>query len=160
MTDEQINSSELSANMRFYGEMRFKQITLLMAGMTAAGAGAIQFAPERGPIAITAAVFAGVMWVMEVRSTLYWAAFREKVPEDLKPSPEAAFWPWLNATNVVLALHVFFVGFWIWVASTKYSALLTCLPGGIILLALAIFTGKNYWPLWTHKKAGQKQSSS
>ena len=108
--EEEIKQTQFSENMRFYGDMRFKQLTLLMAAMTAAGAGVAQYPQLSGPIAAAAAVFRAVMWVMEIRSTLYWVAFKEKVPT-LWPSAKVTLWKQLNATNVVLFLHAFFYGF-------------------------------------------------
>lgn len=76
LTDEPLAEdlllTQFAENIRFYSDMRFKQLTLLMAGMTAAGAafGSSQYAEHHGTIAIAAALFTAVMWIMENRSTL------------------------------------------------------------------------------------------
>lgn len=62
--------SQLAENMRFYGDMRFKQLTLFMAAMTAVAGGITEASQYRWWIALAGMCIAAVMWVMEVRSTI------------------------------------------------------------------------------------------
>ena len=105
-------SKELVANMRFYGDMRFKQLTLFMAWLTISVGGVAQFGETqivngtqlKGVIAVASMLFTAVLWIMEVRSSLYWVAHREEV-RDLWPSPGNLRLGWLNATNSVFLLY-------------------------------------------------------
>jgi hypothetical protein len=53
--------SQLAENHRFFGDMRFKQLTLFMAAMSAAGAGVMQFTGSRWWIALGALFVTGVI---------------------------------------------------------------------------------------------------
>src|ERR1035441_7756478 len=95
--------------------MRFKQLTLFMAAMSAAGAGVMQFPISRWWIALGALFVTAVMWVVEVRATLNGIAAHNAVPE-LFPSRKM-FWPWLNSSWAVLSLHIAFYALWLaWLA--------------------------------------------
>jgi hypothetical protein len=61
--------SQLAENYRFFGDTRFKQLTLFVAAMSAAGAGVAQYPGIRWWIALGALFVTGVMWVAEVRAT-------------------------------------------------------------------------------------------
>ncbi len=84
MVEDDRKYAELAANMRFYGDMRFKQLTLLLTGMTLLVAGVAQYptvdlfpsVPLRGALAVAGMLFTGVMWIMEVRSTISFFANR------------------------------------------------------------------------------------
>jgi hypothetical protein len=43
MSNDDARRAELGGNMRFYADMRFKQLTLFLAWLTLAGAGAAQY---------------------------------------------------------------------------------------------------------------------
>lgn len=162
--NEEARRNQLAENMRFYGDMRFKQLTLLIGAMTLVGAGVAQYPnvpvvatlDARSLLAMAGMLFAGVMWLMEVRSTVNFVAAREQAP-DLWPfwSPERFGWlnEVLNATNAVLVLHVIFYWFWFWCAAMWQEswALLTAGSiGGGLLLA---FSGVNYFQVWRHEPA-------
>ena len=159
MSDE-LRRNQMAENMRFYGDMRFKQLTLLMGAMTLVGAGVAQY-PDvavirsldvRALLAIAGMLFAGVMWVMEVRSTVNFFAAREQA-KDLWPfwSPERFHWlnKVLNATNAVLALHIVFYWFWFWCAAVWQGGWLLLVVGSSAGGLLLVFSAVNYFQLWT-----------
>ena len=147
MGTDDVKLTQLCENMRFYGEMRFKQLTLLMAGMTAAGAGVAQYPLLKVPLAFAGMLFTSVMWVMEVRSTLYGVAHREAAPQ-LWPCPSAVRFRWLNATNAVLFLHMAFYAFWLWCGALWHPSCLLLILGIGLAVLLLVFSIANYWPLW------------
>jgi hypothetical protein len=120
MTDD-TRRSQLAENMRFYADMRFKQLTLFLAGLTLAAGGVAQYGTKelvgaitiRQGVAVAAALLTAVMWVMEVRSSIYWRVHREEVP-DLWPRPKRDPFALLNATNSLLVLHLAIYSFWLW----------------------------------------------
>jgi hypothetical protein len=140
---------------RFYADARFKQLTLLLAAMTVAAAGAAKDPPPaltptltvRHLLPIAAVLVVSVLWVMEVRAATYWAAHREKA-NSVWPSPAPNFFWWLNATNALLALHVgLFVGWW-WFG-TKWRSPRGCLAAAAALFILLLtFSAAMYRPLW------------
>ena len=73
--------SQLAENHRFFGDMRFKQLTLFMAAMTTAAAGVMQFPGHRWWIALSALFVTAVMWVIEVRAALNGIAAHKAIPE-------------------------------------------------------------------------------
>lgn len=150
MSQNKIPENQIGENLRFYGDMRFKQLTLLMAWLTVAVAGivehgATQLTPSisvRVAIACVSMLFTGVLWVMETRATLYWAACYAKAPE-IWPSPRKPFWPLLKATNVVLFLYASVYVFWLWLG-LAWDLPLWC--DGVLaalLLALIVFSVVN-----------------
>ena len=135
--------SQLAENHRFFGDMRFKQLTLFMAAMSAAGAGVMQFPGSRWWIALGALFVTGVMWVVEVRATLAGIAAHNAIPE-LFPSRKI-FWPWINSSWAVLSLHIGFYALWLaciraWGPSASVSFCIGILVG----LVLLIFSIVNY----------------
>jgi ADP-ribose pyrophosphatase len=82
-------------NMRFYGDMRFKQLTLLMAGMTLAGAAVVQYPAVRTLVPVVAMGFTALLWIMEVRSSLHWVANRQMAPR-LWPGSANSALPWMR----------------------------------------------------------------
>ncbi len=104
MTEDALKA-QIAESLRFYGDMRFKQLTLFMAAMTAAGAGVMQFSLGRWWIALAALFVTAVMWVVEVRATLNAIAAHDTIPE-VFPKRSAMFWLWLNSSWAVLLLHM------------------------------------------------------
>ena len=157
--NEGVNKDQLVENLRFYGNMRFKQLTLFVALLSLTTAGVGQYGEytlfksvkTKEVLAIAAMLFTGVLWIMEVRSSLYWVANREQV-RNLWPSPSNVILGYLNASNAVLALYMSVFFFWVicvhfWVNRTCFTAL--CCFFGIIL---AFFSIGNYIKhLWSHK---------
>ena len=77
---------QIAQNMRYYGEMRFKQLTLLLAWFTVVGAVIflknkqienLSFSIEI-VLANASLLICSVLWIMEIRSTIYWVANREQ----------------------------------------------------------------------------------
>ena len=144
MDYEELRIAQFAETLRFYGDMRFKQLTLFIGAMTAAGAGVAQFWNLRVLIAIAGMALTAVMWTMEVRSTLHWRALWEKYP-DLWPAPKMGRFGWLSATNVVLFLYLSFYVFWLCGAVRWKPSLLLILPGAAIGILLVIFSVTSYW---------------
>jgi hypothetical protein len=137
--------------MRFYGDMRFKQLTLFMAGMTAAGAGIGQYSSMKAYIAGIAMLFTGVMWVMEVSSSLYWVEFRKKV-KNTWPRPQLWVRRFVNASNAVLTLYASFYTVW-------FICFIKWWPGCVLRLlaillgaVLFIYSCLSYLPLRSYKE--------
>jgi hypothetical protein len=176
----QMNNNEsrnqIAENMRFYADMRFKQLTLFVAWLTIAGAGVSQFGVNvfaeqtfnnirvplfiegisvRIVIALSAVLFTAVMWVMEVRSTLNWVAHRQIVP-DLWPRWESKWFRCVNATNAVLLLYVFVYFFWLWCAYAWQVFYLLTIAGIVLGLFLLLFSVTSYWPLWIYRELDSK----
>jgi hypothetical protein len=143
MDNDDHSQTQLGENLRFYGDMRFKQLTLLMAAMTALGAGIAQYANLRGALAAVGMFFVGVMWVMEVRSTLYFNATREVAPQ-LWPRPPRAALHWLSATNAVLILHAAFYGLWLWCVAQWLSDVVLEVLGAALGVLFLVFTVTSY----------------
>jgi hypothetical protein len=120
MTDD-VRRTQLAENMRFYADMRFKQLTLFLAGLTLAAGGVAQYGTHQlvraitiqQAVAVAAALLTAVMWVMELRASIYWRVHREEVP-DLWPRPKGDPFALLNATNSLLVLHLTIYSFWLW----------------------------------------------
>ena len=107
-------------------------------------------------VAVFALFFSAVMWIMEVRSTLYWVATRERVP-DLWPRPLYGSMQWVNSTNALLLLHVLVYFGWLWLTyELEHSCWL--LIGLGIGAFLIFFSFRSYWPLWSHKESNDTVS--
>ncbi|MBZ5702905.1 MAG: hypothetical protein LAN84_13800 [Acidobacteriia bacterium] len=159
MSNDDVKREQLAENMRFYGEMRFKQLTLLSGGMTLLGAGAVQYPDKvlfcavsvRAVCALAGMLFTSILWVMEVRSTLGFYAAREHAME-LWPrakDPQGIF-RWFSATNAVLLLHLIFYSFWFACAmhwGVRCFVLSLLAVWGLLLV---LFTVVSYWPSWTY----------
>jgi len=146
--------TQLGENMRFYADMRFKQISVLTAVLTVAAAGAIQFpnamlagqASVRTALASFALLLTAVVWIMEVRSTLFWAAHRD-VASALWPTPTNAPFPWLTATNALLILYASLYGFWLYCALLWKLVTPMVVLFGVLAVLLVVFSVRAYLPL-------------
>lgn len=137
--------AQLGENMRLYVDIRFKQLTLLMAAMTAAGAGVAQYPSLRWWLALAGMGFTAVMWVMEVRSTLFSLAVRDAAPQ-LWPPVRPKIFPWITATLAVLLLHIAFYTSWLWclrVWCRNCGWFWVGLGVGLLLVTYSVL---NYWP--------------
>lgn len=150
MNDE-TRASQLAENMRFYGDMRFKQLTLFMAAMTAVAGGIASSSQYRWWIAMAGLWVAAVMWVMEVRSTVNFSIMRNEA-EALWPQGAARVFPWLTATRAVGLLYAASYGFWlscirIWCRTCCASFYIGLLVG----MVLVVFWIANDPSLWKSK---------
>jgi hypothetical protein len=152
MRNEEARRRQLAENMRFYAEMRFKQLTLLLAWLTVAAAGVAQYGETdlvgglgvRQVLAPAALLFTAVMWVMEVRAAVYWRVHRDEAG-DLWPRPQNDSFSWINASNALLVLHIAIYSFWLWCASawrTPRGAVWGSALLGVLLLAFSV---RSYW---------------
>lgn len=131
-------------NMRFYGDMRFKQLSLFLAAMTAAGGGIAQLSAYRWWIALAALYVTAVLWVMETRSSLYGIA-NGKAAAGFWPRPQRMLFPWLSATLVVFFLYVGFYAFWLRCIWAWYRCSFTFCVGSVVGLLLFMYSCVNYW---------------
>ncbi len=141
---------ELVENVRFYGDMRFKQLTLLSVGIGAAFSG-LATDPEKiivGSIKfalgmpLLALIFVAVLWVMEVRSTVY-CFLNQNMTKRLWPVPKGRMSAF-RATYAVLALHVVLYLGWMyigWDAMNDWWRLVWVL----LFIGLLVFSFANYW---------------
>ncbi len=103
----------IADNMRFYGDARFKQLTLFLTWMTLLAGGFFQFGDKQFAVDMGllyaiptySMLVICLFWILEVRSTLYWRAHRDRSP-DLWPSPPKDSWRALNASNAILWLYL------------------------------------------------------
>ena len=153
MSEERL--SRISATLRFYGEMRFKQLTVFLAWLTLAGAGVVHFGAQefvgsqslRAILALATMFVTGVVWVMEVRSTMYWVTIRSEAPE-VWPHTKKAFLPAINATNAVFFLYLVNYGFWCWCAFKWNVNFWIFVVFALIGFVIFLFTIVNYWRCW------------
>jgi hypothetical protein len=155
--------TQLVENMRFYADMRFKQLTLLSGGLTLIAAGLVEYESKmltptvsvRSALLAFALIFTGVLWTMEVRSSLYWIAHRSAAA-DAWPEFHLPRWIWLNAANAVLGLHiVLYVGWlylaWTWKIPLAVTAIFTVF--GVVLL---VFSCDAYWSAYQEFKRAER----
>jgi len=150
---------QFSENVRFYSEMRFKQLTLLLAALAIVGVGITQNNVEniigtwngRSLLSLFSILFTAVMWVMEVRATQYWVENRKRVEENFPHPKVHRFLWWLDATNAVLLFYLAIFSFWIFSLSKWHPN--GSLSIGLIFseLLLFLFSAVSYFPLWVHK---------
>jgi len=142
MQDDTLRT-QIAENMRFYADMRFKQLTLLLAWLTLVAGGIAQFSEvklatlaARDVLIVAAALVTAVFWIMEIRSTLYWCAHRDVSP-DLWPRISGDSWRLVNATYAIFLLHLALYSFWAWFA---WKSQITCvIVVGLCLLGLLVF---------------------
>jgi hypothetical protein len=134
--------NQIAENFRFYGDMRFKQLTLFMAAMTAASAGVIQSPAYRWWIALGALYFTGVMWVVEVRATLNAIAAHNAIPEVFPEQKK--FWPGLASSFAVLSLHIACFALWLSCVRAWGSGRVCFYIGSAVGLGLTWFSIVNY----------------
>jgi hypothetical protein len=132
---EDATKTQMAENHRFFGDMRFKQLTLLMGAMSAAAAGVMQYVAIRWWIALGAMCVTAVMWVIVARLA---------IPEVFPPTD--VFWKWINSSFTVLLLHVGFYALWlnrirVWGPTACFSFFV----GAAVGIALAVFSIVNYW---------------
>ena len=163
--DKNERSKELVANMRLYSDMRFKQLTIFMTWLTLSVGGVAQFGDKSIAnglnvnvlIACASLIFISILWIMEIKSTIYWAANREEV-RCLWPSLNIQyprylkFLSFFDATNAILVLYTCTLFFWVFCLFNWLDYWWLSFAGIGILIFLIIFTVFNYKPLWAHKK--------
>ena len=146
---------QIAQNMRLYVDLRFKQLTLLIAWIAIIGAGISHFDDKiivsdfelKLLLAIASMLITAVLWIMEIRSTLYWVAHRNSFP-DLWPKPENAKIKWINASNAVLILYISIYFFWFRCTLQWGKSPVEKIVGGVVGISLLILSVINYWPLW------------
>jgi len=118
----EVVETQLAENLRFYGNARFQQLTLFMAGLTAITAGMVHdetmkpfiyVLSLRAVLAIFGMLFTAVIWVMEVRSTIYWT-IHWSCARHIWPLPATPWCEWLTASSAVAGLYFFtYIALWL-----------------------------------------------
>ena len=152
--DENTRARGLAANMRFFGDLRFKQLTLLMGVLAISATGVSQYGERcladrvtvRLAVACLAMLFTGVTWIMEVRSTLHWIVQREAAPE-VWPRHHSKRFAWLNSTNAAAVFLAVVYLFWLYCAWQWYLTWPFLVLFGILWAVLVIFSVSEYWYL-------------
>ncbi len=149
--------NQIAENMRFYASMRFKVLTLFLAGLTLVGAGIGQYGLDelvpgflvQQALAIAGALLTAVMWVMEVHYTLYWVAQHNKWPEACPQYKNKKFRQ-LNATNSVLMMHLVTYSFFLWLGYKWDLSIYVLMVLGALGLLVLVSTIANYLKLWSY----------
>lgn len=150
--------TELYNSMRSYGEMRFKQLTLLLAWLAIAGTGVSQStqidfldgASLKLIIGFASMLVTGIIWIMEISSTKHWVAYKEAL-EDKLPSNNLS-WKQFNATNMTVLLYAISYVFWFYASCEWKGNYIFLTIYGLIFILLIVYTILNYLPLWKHKQ--------
>jgi hypothetical protein len=160
---------------RFFGNMRFAQLTLWSAGVgfvanALYGKDAITNGSYRKGAYLAAFLWTAVIWVMEVRSSVHGVrarTFKETMEDRVlrsQPSPDqdqgnhrakgqcqgpSNKWTLLNATNAVAFMYLASCAFWAALLLKSWGA---CAPRvwavSLALLLLIAFTVREYWDMW------------
>ena len=138
--------------LRYFGDMRFKQLTLFMGFMSVAVGGIVAVGDKsvipgvnlRLVIAAIGLLFTSMLWVMEVRSTVAWSEVK---------SATAVTWPFykyffplfINATSVVLGFYMVIYVFWaycIFVLASKIflSIVLICMFAILVVISVVNYS--------------------
>jgi hypothetical protein len=137
--------------LRYFGDMRFKQLTLLMGFMSVAVGGIVavgrkSFIPGvdlQWVIAAIGLLFTSMLWIMEVRSTVAWSEVK---------SATAVTWPFykyffplfINATFVVLGFYMAIYVFWSYCIFVIASKIFLCIVPICMFAILVVISVVNY----------------
>ena len=160
---------------RFYGDLRFKQLTvfalftgvLLNAAVSDGGVPVLSGHHNRTLFSFIGMLFTAVFWVMEVRSTIWGLHHRPKkgawawespASSGATPTPGVTFhWALLSATNAVLIIYIAPYGLWWWV--WKAAGQMTCwgwvawIGFAAVGFVLLVFTAREYLQIWNHARS-------
>lgn len=151
-----IRHDQISENLRFHVDMRFKQLTLFVAFLSFSGAGFIsessqtEFIPNvtlKQLISSFCVLFTTVLLIMEVRSHLYWRKHHE-IDKNLWPSPTVNF-SFINSTNAVLFLYLSTLIFSCYVTAILFKSTLVI----FLVSTLALFfSGYSIYCYWSTRR--------
>ena len=165
MESERLVKTQIGETIRHYADMRFKQLTLLMAGVPVLAAGVVVKGYSttkilgclelRGVVPILGMMFTAVVWVMEVRSTAYFFAARANAKE-VCPSPKfnrfhrlnVLLHRYINASTAVLVLYVSLYMAWWYCAKLWYPGKVLLVLFAVAGLVLLVFSFTTYWGAW------------
>ena len=149
-------------DLRFYGDMRFKQLTLWSVGMgfvlnLLSGKESTILTLHQKELWYLAAFFwTSVIWVMEVRSSVHGVRrMRVKGRQEGEVDPEVVNkWTLFNATNVVALLYAASsLACVVQLERMRGPCAITFWGPTAVLLLLMAFTFREYWPLLKHAVA-------
>jgi hypothetical protein len=150
---------------RFYADMRFKQLTLFSAisGLLLSSLASSSPTITKPTLSIIGIAATTVLWLMEVRSSIYAQAARARqrlleravtiTPPQLGHDNFELHWTLLNATNAVLALYIATFVFWFAVFYRFTSTSLRwegCSALFLIFAVLITFSLREYALLLSH----------
>jgi hypothetical protein len=146
--NEETKLSQLAENMRFFADMRFKQLTLFMAAMTAVAAGIINPNQYRWWIALGGLWITAVIWVMEIRSTINFIKNYNQATE-LWPRAKSKGCRFVTSSHAVLGLYGGFYATWLLCIKKWGPACCVSFYVGLIVgFALFLFSIANDHDLW------------
>lgn len=165
MISDDVKFTQLGENLRFLGDMRFKQLTLSMGVLATSAAGLGQYGDRdlapgmRASVAIVlfAMIYTAVSWVMEVRSTLHWIATRNEA-RDLWPQHHSSWGlGWISATNAVVVFYaIAYACLWRLALSLHIEPLLLAISEALglgLLITTVVEYSQTVWrPLTTIKR--------
>lgn len=127
---------------RFFGNLRFTQLAFygVAAGLllNAQRDGTSTILQNR--IALAGILVTGVVWLMEISSTLHGIAWKKLAD----PDPPTWLLPPFNASNAALAFYVLAYLYW-WSMATEHLRIVK-----LGFWVLAVWSAFAYIPLWVH----------
>ena len=146
-------------DLRSYGDMRFKQLTLWSVGMgfilnaMYGKDAALQSVLHRGIWCWASFFWTAVIWVMEVRSTVHWVGKKEHrdIVEGEVGKKLSNKWTLLNASFAIALLYAASCAVWciqLLVLWGVWAITFWVMAAAITLLI--VFTVREYLPMWKH----------
>ena len=137
--------------LRYFGDMRFKQLTLLMGFMSVAVGGIVavgrkSFIPGvdlQWVIAAIGLLFTSMLWIMEVRSTVAWSEVKSATAVT-GPFYEYFFPSFINATSVVLGFYMVIYAFWAYCIFVLASKIFLNIVSICMFAILVVISVVNY----------------
>lgn len=144
-------------DLRFYGDMRFKQLTLWSVGMgfvlnVLYGKEAAAQLPvrQRGMWFVAAFFWTAVIWVMEVRSSVH-GVHRMEFKNRLEKRGSPAKWTLLNATNSIALLYAGSCLIWaVQLVDSWGTRVVSIYVVAFVFVLLFAFTLREYWDMLSH----------
>lgn len=146
LTDKQ---KQMAENMRFYADVRFKQVTLLFAWLAIAGAGIVHSGGQylvadwsvKQAVAACSLLITAVLWVNEIKAASFWCAHNNRMP-DVWPRPPKHILSFISGTWATSGMYAVLYLAWVvlynnWRSDSCFSALLYpffILVGGLVVI--------------------------
>jgi hypothetical protein len=149
---------QVCEDFRFYGDMRFKQLTLfsavtvLLLNVTTAANPPLLIAhhSNKTVVGIAGMLFTAVLWIMEVRSTRY--ALQARAEKDKIERRDPREREWVTASNAVLFLYAASYFFWFRLLAdagdTTLCRALTEIIFGCLALGLCLYAELEIRRFW------------
>ena len=150
---------QASEDHRFYGDMRFKQLTLfgVLSGLLLNALNSQTLHPLRWIFGLVGIASTTLLWIMEVRSSVHAQKaleikrFYEKQRTVHPPTRFELRWTLINATNAILMFYLAsFVSWTVVFLAGIHRSLFYGIVLLLVLLLLVVFTIREYEPLLKH----------